>query len=241
MTALRCLARSSAWFASMSFRTVSTCAPCRLQQADAARLKEARDQRNREKQAKYEAEMKAWQEQIDAQKAEEERKRAKLKADRQLAAQKLAAFEAEKEAHRQEQEQHAQLLLEHQDARRRHALCTAGDRTACDALGQTKTAAVQDAGEASTDDDARQCVTEPVLAPSEVWKGGLKAVVVNGCKKPVDVLICLMKTGGWHCGMTTGLKPQDNWTWWTLDPQDGVFWDARSTGTNRKLSRPSGP
>ena len=83
-------------------------------------------------------------------------------------------------------------------------------------------------------------MTEPVLSPNEAYKGSLKAVVINGCDKPVDVLICLMRTGGWNCGMTLGLKPQDDWTWWTMNPQDGVFWDARTSGSQRKLDRPAG-
>ena len=202
------------------------------------------EQRNREKQDKYEADMKAWQDQIDAQKAEEERKKAKFAADKQAAAEKLAVFEAEQAAHRSEMEKHAQRLLEHQDAQRLHSLCTVGDRAACDRLAGGKLAEAKlpktDAGEASTDDDARQCVTEPVLSPNEAYKGSLKAVVTNGCAKPVDVLICLMRTGGWNCGMTVGLKPQDNWTWWTMNPQDGVFWDARTTGSKRNLDRPAG-
>lgn len=199
--------------------------------------------RNRAKQAQYEADMKAWQDQIDAQKAAEERKQAEFERDKQQAAQKLAAFASEQEAHRQEMEKAAEELRKYQDAQRHHALCTAGDRSACEALAKGKLAEAsvpKDAGEASTDDDARQCVTEPVLSPSEVWKGALKAVVVNGCDKPVDVRICLMRTGGWNCGMTLGLKPQDDWTWWTMNPQDGLFWDARTSGTNRKLASPRG-
>lgn len=207
----------------------------------AAQRHEAVEQRNREKQAQYEAEMKAWQAQIDAQKAEEERKTAKLAADKQQAAQQLAAFADRQEAHRQEMERHAQLLLEHRDAQQRHALCSAGDRAACEALANGKLAeAAIPQQDASTDTDARMCMTEPVVSPNEAFKGSLKAVVVNGCEKPVDVRICLMSSGGWDCGMRTGLKPQEDWTWWTLHPQDGIFWDARTSGSNRKLGSPQG-
>lgn len=207
----------------------------------AAERHAAVEQRNREKQAKYEADMKAWQDQIEAQKAEEDRKKAKFEADKQAAAEKLAAFEAEQAAHRKEVERNAQLWLEHRDAQQRHALCTAGDRAACDALNKDKLAEAavpKNAGEASTDTDARQCVTQPVLSPNEAYKGSLKAVVVNACAKPVDVRICLMSSGGWDCGMRTGLKPQENWTWWTLQPQAGLFWDAKTTGSNRQLGHP---
>ena len=210
----------------------------------AAERHAAVEQRNREKQAKYEAEMKAWQAQLDAQKAEEERKQAKLAADKQQAAQQLAAFEDRQEAHRQEVERHAQLMLEHRDAQQRNALCNVGDRAACEALAKGKLAEAaiprSDAGDASTDSDARMCMTEPTLSPNEAYKGSLKAVVVNGCQKPVDVRICLMSNSGWDCGMRTGLKPQENWTWWTLHPQDGVFWDARTSGSKRQLGSPRG-
>lgn len=200
------------------------------------------EQRNRAKQAQYEAEMKAWQAQIDAQAAEEQRKKAKLEADKQAAAQRLSQFETEQAAHQRDMEKHAQLVLENQAAQQRHALCLAGDRAACDAALQGKPVEVarKDPGEASTDTDARQCVTQPVLSPNDAYKGSLKAVVTNGCAKPVDVRICLMATRGWDCGMTLGLQPQSQWSWWTLHPQDGVYWDARSTGSNRKLGDPSG-
>lgn len=198
------------------------------------------ERRNREKQAKYEADMKAWQAQIDSQNAEEARKQAKFEADKQQAAQTLSAFESEQAAHRRQMEAHAQQVLEHQAAQQRHSLCVAGDRSACGPAAEGQLAQANDAGQASTDTDARQCVTQPVLSPNTAFKGSIKAVVTNGCDKPVDVRICLMRTGGWNCGMTLGLKPQDQWSWWTSEPQDGVFWDARTSGSNRSLGHPAG-
>lgn len=204
--------------------------------AEKRRAHEAVEARNREAQAKYEAEL-----------AKQQRKVAEYERAKEDVARKKAAQQAEADAvlakHKAEMEAHAQRLLEHQDAQRHHALCSVGDKAACDALagGKLAEAAVpRDAGDASTDTDARQCVTEPVLSPNEAFKGSIKAVVVNGCAKPVDVRICLMRTGGWNCGMITALKPQDDWTWWTGDPQDGVFWDARTTGSTRQLGRPQG-
>ena len=83
-------------------------------------------------------------------------------------------------------------------------------------------------------------MTEPVLSPNDAYKGSLKAVVTNACAKPVDIRICLMSAKGWDCGMTTGLAPQGSWTWWTLHPGDGVYWDARTSGSTRQLGHPQG-
>lgn len=200
----------------------------------AARRHAEVEKRNREKQSRYEADMKAWQDQIDAQKAEEQRKQAKFEADKLAAAKKLADFEAQQEAHRKQMADHAQRLIEYQDKRNFQLLCNAGDRVACDRLVRKSPASAKDSAtdrsQASTDDDPRQCVTEPVVSDSKTWKNALQAVVFNGCKQAVDVKICFQMTSGkWNCGVQWGVKPQDKWTWWSFETAGQIFWDARTS------------
>lgn len=97
-----------------------------------------------------------------------------------------------------------------------------------------------DPGKASTDDDARQCVTEPVVSNSKTWANAMQAVVFNGCQKAVDVRICFLRSGGqWNCGVQWAVQPQDKWTWWSTETGGQIFWDARTAGVNRPLGSPS--
>ena len=206
----------------------------------AAERRAEAERRFQEKQAKYEADMKAWQAELDEQKAEEERKQAKLQAAKAEAAKALATFEEQQEAHRKEREKYAQLLLEHHSAQQRRALCAVGDKAACAAVDKPVAAAAQNvAGKASTDTDARQCVSEPVVSDSKVWKNALQAVVTNGCPAAVDVRICFLRNGGkWNCGVQWGVQPQDQWTWWSTETAGEIFWDARTSGSSRQLGSP---
>jgi hypothetical protein len=64
--------------------------------------------------------------------------------------------------------------------------------------------------------------------------------VVNACPTAVDVRICLLREGGWNCGVQWGLKPQDKWAWWSFKASGEVFWDARVSGSDRPLASPKG-
>ena len=197
----------------------------------------------RKTKAEYDAEFQLKQEKYERDLAEQRKKveefeRAKQdvalkKEEQRVAAQRVL------DQFKKEQEEHAQRLLEHQDAQRRYALCLAGDQSACAGGGQPALAEA-DPGKASTDDDARQCVTEPVVSSSKTWANAMQAVVFNGCRKAVDVRICFRRNGGtWNCGVQWGVQPQDKWTWWSTETGGEIFWDARTAGVSRPLGSPS--
>ena len=199
----------------------------------------------RKTKADYDAEFAVKQEQYERELAAQKRKVeefeqaqrdiARKKDEQRIAAQRVL------DQFKKEQAEHAQRLLEHQDAQRRHSLCVSGDQAACAAIGQPRLAEAKvDPGEASTDDDARQCVTEPVVSNSKVWANAMQAVVFNGCKKAVDVKICFLRSGGqWHCGVQWAVQPQDKWTWWATETGGQIYWDARTNGVNRQLGSPN--
>ena len=148
---------------------------------------------------------------------------------------KASLFEAVLEEQRQRQREYLAAL-------ERHKRCEGGSLKACADIRAGKLALdgqSADAGEASIETDARRCISAPVVSPNETFKGSTKAVVVNGCESAVDVRICLLRTGGWNCGMTTGLAPQASWSWWSFETQGEVFWDARTAGSNRTLASPN--
>lgn len=122
----------------------------------------------------------------------------------------------------------------------RHRKCVAGDRKACEAIEQGKPVDLaDDPGAPSTDEDATRCVAAPVVsADDKTFRGQTKAVAINGCDKPVDIRICLLREGGWNCGVNWGVRPQDRMTHTTFLALGGVFWDARYTGTTKALGSP---
>jgi hypothetical protein len=94
-------------------------------------------------------------------------------------------------------------------------------------------------GKASTDTDANLCITSPELQADAAFKGNTAASVVNGCGKPVDVKICLMRDpGGWNCGVRWGLQPQDKWSHSSFHATGQVFVDARTSGSSKSLASP---
>ena len=122
----------------------------------------------------------------------------------------------------------------------RHEKCVGGDQQACEDIRQGVPLKVLETDErASTDDDPRRCVAAPVVSPSNSFKGQTQAVVVNGCEKPVDVRICLLRAGGWNCGVNWGIRPQDKWTHTSFNALGDVYWDARYTGTTVALGSPN--
>jgi hypothetical protein len=63
---------------------------------------------------------------------------------------------------------------------------------------------------------------------------------VNGCDRPVDVRICLRRPEGWNCGMTSGLAPQESWSYSSFQATGEVFMDARVSGGRGGLAHPGG-
>ncbi|MGY4514960.1 hypothetical protein [Lysobacter sp. HA18] len=91
---------------------------------------------------------------------------------------------------------------------------------------------------ASTDTDANRCVTTPEVKTDATFKGNTAASVMNGCGVPVDVRVCLMTDGGWNCGMTYGLQPQQRWSYSSFKATGRVFMDARTSTSSRKMASP---
>lgn len=196
----------------------------------------------RKTKAEYDAEFAVKQEKYERDLAEQQRKVAEYEKAKQDVADKKEeqriAAQRVLDQFKKDQEAHAERMLEHQEAQRRYVLCVSGDQSSC--AGGQPTPAKADAGEASTDDDARQCVTEPVVSASKTWANAMQAVVFNGCRKPVDVRICFRRNAGtWNCGVQWGVAPQGKWTWWSTETGGEIFWDARTAGVNRPLGSPS--
>jgi hypothetical protein len=217
----------------------------KAEEAELAR-KAAREQREAEFQAKvaeHDAAVADYKAKVAERDQEIARQKAKLEADRQQAAQVQAQFEREKAEHEREVAEANSRLYEYQAAQRRYASCVSGDRQACADIAAGKpalAATVADAGKASTDTDATRCVSSPVVGPSGVWKDATAATVVNGCPTAVDVRICLLREGGWNCGVNWGLQPQDKWVWWSFKATGEIFWDARVAGSSKALASPEG-
>lgn len=221
-------------------------ADARKQKAEEAELarKAAREQREAEFQAKvaeHDAAVADYAAKVAARNSEIARQNAKLEADRKQAAQVQAEFERKKAAHELELAEADRRQQEFLAAQRHHASCVGGDRQACADIAAGKpvlSKTLADAGKASTDTDATTCVSGPVVGPNPAFKGSLAATVVNGCATAVDVRICLMREGGWNCGVTWGLKPQDRWSHSSFKSSGEIFWDARVSGSNRPLNSP---
>jgi len=187
--------------------------------------------------AEYQRKLKAREQEIARQNAEHAAAQEEARKAQLAYRQKMTMFERVVEEQKRRQREYEAALA-------RNNRCRDGDSRACAEIKAGKPALEEklaDAGEAKTsDDDARACVTEPVVSASTAFRGQTQAVVFNGCKTAVDVRICLLRTGGWNCGVTWGLKPQERWTHTTFQSQGGIFWDARMSGTNRPLASPEG-
>lgn len=90
----------------------------------------------------------------------------------------------------------------------------------------------------TSDQDARKCVSAPVVSPSKLYKDETMATIVNGCSAKIDVRICLKRPEGWNCGVEWGVQPQARWVWTSFKATGEVFWDARMTGTDKPLAQP---
>lgn len=153
------------------------------------------------------------------QKAEGERR--KREHEERVAAATAAKAEWQKEvaASRAREADYQRQLAAHS----KQVACLKGERAACSA---------------STDTDANRCVTSASLKLDDTFKGNTSATVVNGCPVPVDVRICLMREGGWNCGVGWGISPQRSFGYSSFAATGQVFTDARPSGSNRPLSKP---
>lgn len=198
-----------------------------------------------EKKAKYEAELAAYRQTIADQQEAERRKQSAHAANQQAAAQAQNLFDQKKANHARLIEDHMARERAYQAARRRHTLCVNGNQQACDEIAAGKPAAgeklaLTDAGKASTDTEATTCVSQPVVSSNATFAGNTAATVVNGCPTAVDVRICLMREGGWNCGVKWGLRPQERWSHSSFKASGQIFWDARVSGSSRPLESPGG-
>lgn len=213
------------------------------EEAEAAR-KAAREQREAEFQAKlaeHDAQVADYRRKVAEREAEIARQQKQQAAAADAAARELAAYRSRMEEHRAEIAEADRRQQAYEAEQRRYNLCVTGNRTACSATAAATPAAdktVADAGKASTDTDATRCVSSPVVGPSATWKDATAATVINGCATAVDVRICLLREGGWNCGVQWGLKPQDKWSWSSFKATGEVFWDARVAGSAKPLASP---
>jgi hypothetical protein len=215
------------------------------EEAEAAR-KAAREQREAEFQAKlaeHDAEVADYQRKVAEREAEIARQKEQQAAAADAAAREIAAYRSKMEEHRLEVAEADRRQQAYEAEQRRYNLCVTGNGAACSAIAAGAPAAdskVADAGKASTDTDATRCVSSPIVGASATWKDAIAATVTNGCPTAVDVRICLLREGGWNCGVQWGLKPQDKWSWSSFKSDGQVFWDARVAGSDRPLASPAG-
>lgn len=175
--------------------------------------------------------------------AARERAAADRKAYEQQLAQvdrERAAYDASMEQHRRELEQANRRQQEYFAAQRRHTLCLNGDRQACADIesGRPVLAVTDMPATPSTDTDATRCVTPPVVSPDSSFRNSTQAVVINGCDTPVDVRLCLMRTGGWNCAVGWNIAPQAQWRHTSFESNGETFWDARVSTSSRELASP---
>lgn len=191
--------------------------------AKEAAEREAEERRLAEASARYDAFLKKIQ---DEARAEAERQaRVRDEWMRKRLEHQKAVEEAEMAKIKHERE-----LASYEKAKAQHARCVAGDKAAC----------TQAASQASTDTDANICVTDPALRLNASFQGNTAASIINGCDKPVDVRICLMRSGGWNCAVTWGLAPRAQWSHSSFDATGEVFMDAKTSGSGGTLSEPAG-
>lgn len=208
---------------------------------DRVSAREAREAEWQAKVATHEAAVADYERKVKAREAEIARQQAEHAAAQEAAAKEQAAYEAKMAAHRRELEEANRRQQEYFAAQRRHALCVNGEHQWCDDIDgkpalEEKLASKEEPK--TSDDDARTCVSRPVVSASDTFKGQTAAVVFNGCKTAVDVRVCLLRTGGWNCGVKWGLQPQDRWTHTSFETQGEIFWDARIAGSNEPLANP---
>lgn len=192
----------------------------------AAEKSRAVAERNRQAQAKYEAELaaqKAKVEEFERAKAEVERKKQEQRAsaDRVLAEHnaKLAA--------------HAETVRQHEEALARHKAEVEGAKEKILVDFDKRQA------EASTDTDANRCVSGAEIRHNSGFKGNTAATVSNGCDTKADIQICLKVDARWNCGLRLGVLPRNSYTHAAPGGTGEVQVDARVTGSSRLLITPN--
>jgi len=223
-------------------------AETRKQQAKEAELarQQAREEREAEfqrKVAEHDAAVAEYERKVAERAAEIDRQKQQQAAAADAAAREMASYRSKMEEHRAEMAEADRRKQQFEAEQRRYNLCVSGNGAACSSIAAGKPVSagqLSDAGKASTDSDATRCVSSPVIGPSSASKDAIAATVVNGCATAVDVRICLLREGGWNCGVNWGLKPQEKWSWSSFKSDGQVFWDARVAGSNKVLGSPQG-
>lgn len=99
--------------------------------------------------------------------------------------------------------------------------------------------AVGSGARASTDEDARRCVTPAQQVPNRANPKGVAARITNQCETVVRATICLHVRNRWNCGATFGIAPGQSWTYASAFPlSGGIWWDAVNKDSPQKLGDP---
>jgi hypothetical protein len=166
----------------------------------------------------------------------------------EAAARQRAQAEAVQQAQRQRQVELVRAANQRQDAeaarlaaQRQQYEQQRANALAAESARQPSRSAAHDAGagRASTDTDARRCVSSPEVRENDTFQGNTAAYVSNGCGTPVDVKICLKTESGWKCGVTWGLASQGSWSHSAFRATGPVFVDAKTAGSSRALAAPN--
>lgn len=192
----------------------------------AAEKRRAVAERNRQAQAKYEAELAAQKAKV------EEFERAKAEVERRKQEQRAAADRVLAE-HNAKLAAHAETVRQHEEALARHKAEVDG--------AKAKILADFDKGqaEASTDTDANRCVSGAEMRYNSGFKGNTAATVSNGCDTKADIQICLKVDARWNCGLRLGVLPRNSYTHAAPGGTGEVQVDARVTGSSRPLVTPN--
>lgn len=96
------------------------------------------------------------------------------------------------------------------------------------------------AGQASTRNDARTCVSPPVTSRHSCGSlTGYKGIVSNTCSVPVDVRMCFMTASGWNCQTRYGLGAEQTWEpGWCHANTGEVFHSVRYSDSREPLASP---
>lgn len=86
--------------------------------------------------------------------------------------------------------------------------------------------------------DATYCVSEPSLRANASFQGNTAAYVTNNCSYSVDIRVCLENDRGWNCGVSWGVRAGARWSHSSFRATGEYFYDARATGSSRRLRSP---
>jgi hypothetical protein len=100
----------------------------------------------------------------------------------------------------------------------------------------------QPVGPASTEQDPRTCVSQPMVQiKNAACTDATVASITNSCEQAVEARLCLKTVAGkWDCYMsTTMIRAGASWSANTCKGTGQVFLDVRSLGSKRKFHNPS--